>query len=162
MFFAYVCSVRAFFIVNEFVNLNSASKKENTMLLKLSKDPLNLFDDIWTGAQMPSAPAFRVDISEDATAFHIDAELPGLTKEQISLIIEDDVLTIKAERMQETEESKKDYHRVERMSGSFSRSFNLGEVIDQNTIQADFENGILSIILPKAAPVKKTKEIVIR
>ncbi len=132
------------------------------MLLKLSKDPLNLFDDIWPGAQMPSAPAFRVDISEDATAFHIDAELPGLTKEQISLVIEDDMLTIKAERTQETEEGKKDYHRVERMSGSFSRSFNLGEVIDQNTIQADFENGILRIILPKAAPVKKTKEIVIR
>jgi len=132
------------------------------MLLKLSKDPLNLFDDIWSGAQMPSAPAFRVDISEDDKAFYIDAELPGLTKEQISLIIEDDMLTIKAERKQETDETKKDYHRVERMSGSFSRSFNLGEVIDQNTIQADFENGILSIILPKAAPVKKTKEIVIR
>jgi len=132
------------------------------MLLKLSKDPLNLFDDIWSGAQMPSAPAFRVDISEDDTAFYIDAELPGLTKEQISLIIEDDMLTIKAERKQETEENKKDYHRVERMSGSFSRSFNLGEVIDQNTIQADFENGVLRIILPKAAPVKKTKEILIR
>ncbi len=132
------------------------------MLLKLSKDPLNLFDDIWSGSQVPSAPAFRVDIFEDATAFHIDAELPGLTKEQISLVIEDDMLTIKAERKQETEESKKDYHRVERMSGSFSRSFNLGEVIDQNTIQADFENGILRVTLPKAAPVRKTKEIVIR
>ena len=132
------------------------------MLLKLSKDPLNLFDDIWSGAQMPSAPAFRVDISEDDKAFYIDAELPGLTKEQISLIIEDDMLTIKAERKQETDETKKDYHRVERMSGSFSRSFNLGEVIDQNTIQADFENGILRVILPKAAPVKKTKEILIR
>lgn len=132
------------------------------MLLKLSKDPLNLFDDIWSGAQMPSAPAFRVDISEDETAFHIDAELPGLTKEQISLIIEEDILTIKAERKQETEENKKDYHRVERMSGSFSRSFNLGEVIDQNTINADLENGILHVILPKAVAVKKTKEIVIR
>jgi len=132
------------------------------MLLKLSKDPLNLFDDIWSGAQMPAAPAFRVDISEDSSSFHIDAELPGLTKEQISLNIEDDVLTIKAERKQETEENRKDYHRVERMSGSYSRSFNLGEVIDQNTIQADFENGVLHITLPKAAPIKKTKEISIR
>jgi len=132
------------------------------MLLKLSKDPLNLFDDIWSGAQMPSAPAFKVDISEDETAFHLDAELPGLIKEQISLIIEDDILTIKAERKQEAEKNKKDYHRVERMSGSFSRSFNLGEMIDQETIYADFENGILHVILPKAVPVKKTKEIVIR
>ncbi|MEI8102477.1 MAG: Hsp20/alpha crystallin family protein [Chlorobium sp.] len=132
------------------------------MLLKLSKDPLKLFDDIWSGTQLPSAPAFRVDIAEDSTAFHIDAELPGITKEHISLNIEDDMLTIKAERKHENEENKKDYHRVERISGSFSRSFNLGEAIDQNNIQADFENGILHITLPKSMPVKKTKEISIR
>ncbi|MEI6758143.1 MAG: Hsp20/alpha crystallin family protein [Chlorobium sp.] len=132
------------------------------MLVKLSKDPLKLFDDIWSGAQMPAAPAFKVDISEDENAFHIDAELPGITKEQIALNIEEDVLTIKAERKQETEENKKDYHRVERMYGSFSRSFNLGEMIDQDNIQADFDNGMLIVTLPKAAPVKKTKEISIR
>ncbi len=131
------------------------------MLLNLSKDPLKLFDDIWSGVQLPSAPAFKVDISEDAVAFHIDAELPGIAKELVALNIEDDVLTIKAERKQKTEETKKDYHRVERMSGSFSRSFNLGEMIDQENIQASFENGLLHVTLPKAAPVKKTKEITI-
>ncbi len=134
------------------------------MLVKLAKDPMRLFDDIWSGTQMPStnAPAFKVDISEDETAFHIDAELPGLQKELIALNIEDDVLTIKAERKQESEEKKKDYHRIERSYGSFSRSFNLGEMIDQDNIGADFENGILHVTLPKAAPVKKTKEISIR
>ncbi len=134
-------------------------KKEKGMLLKLSKDPLKLFDDIWSGAQLPSAPAFKVDISEDEKGFHIDAELPGITKENIALNIEDDVLTIRAERKQETEETTKNYHRVERTSGSFSRSFNLGEMIDQENINADFNNGILHVILPKASPVKKTKEI---
>ncbi|MEI7694305.1 MAG: Hsp20/alpha crystallin family protein [Chlorobium sp.] len=129
------------------------------MLLQLSKDPLKLFDDIWAGAQRASAPAFRVDIAEESAAFHIDAELPGVAKEQISLNVEDDVLTIKAERKQESEESKKDYHRVERISGSFSRSFHLGELIDQNNIQADFENGMLHVSLPKSVPVKKRKEI---
>ncbi|NTV19792.1 MAG: Hsp20/alpha crystallin family protein [Chlorobium limicola] len=134
------------------------------MLVKLAKDPMRLFDDIWSGTQMPStnAPAFKVDISEDETAFHIDAELPGLEKEQIALNIENDVLTIKAERKQESEEKKKDYHRIERSYGSFSRSFNLGEMIDQDNIGADFENGVLHVTLPKAAPVKKTKEISIR
>lgn len=140
-------------------NYHRMSKEEDIMLLKLSKDPLKLFDDIWSGSQMQSVPAFRVDISEDAAAFHIDAELPGLSKEQISLNIEDDVLVIKAERKADVEEHKKDYHRVERMSGSFSRSFNIGEAIDQNAIQADFDNGILHITLAKAAPVKRTKEI---
>jgi len=134
------------------------------MLVKLAKDPLRLFDDIWSGNQMApaSAPAFKVDISEDEHAFHIDAELPGLSKEQITLNIEDDVLTIKAERKQESEEKKKDFHRVERSYGSFSRSFNLGEMIDQENIDADFENGVLHVTLPKAQPVRKTKEISIR
>lgn len=129
------------------------------MLVKLSKDPLKLFDDIWSGAQMPSTPAFKVDISEDETAFHIDAELPGITKENIALNIEEDMLTIKAERKQDTEEARKNYHRIERSYGSFSRSFNLGEIIDQEHITAEFDNGVLHVSLPKAVPVKKTKEI---
>jgi HSP20 family protein len=129
------------------------------MLVQLSKDPLRLFDDIWSGSQQPSAPAFKVDISEDETGFHIDAELAGIAKENITLNIDDDVLTIKAERKLETEESKKNYHRIERSSGSFSRSFNLGEVIDQEGICADFKNGILHVTLPKATAVKKKKEI---
>ena len=129
------------------------------MLVQLSKDPMRLFDDIWSGTQQPSAPAFKVDISEDEAGFHIDAELPGIVKENVALNIEDDVLTIKAERKVETEESRKNYHRIERSSGSFSRSFNLGEMIDQESIRADFTNGILHVTLPKAAPVNKKKEI---
>ncbi len=129
------------------------------MLLKLSKDPLKLFDDIWSGAHMPSIPAFKVDISEDEAAFYIDAELPGIMKEDVGLTIEDDMLTINAERRLETEETKKKYHRVERSSGNFSRSFNLGEAIDQENINADFNNGILRVTLPKALPVRKKKEI---
>jgi len=131
------------------------------MLVQLAKDPMRLFDDIWSGAQQPSAPAFKVDISEDEAGFHIDAELPGIAKENVVLHIEDDLLTIKAERTAETEESKKNYHRIERSSGSFSRSFNLGEMIDQESISADFKNGILHVTLPKAVPVKKKKEITI-
>ena len=129
------------------------------MLMKIAKDPMRLFDDIWSGNQMAAAPAFKVDISEDAHAFHLDAELPGITRDKITLNIEDDVLTIKAERVQEEEQKKKDYHRIERSYGSFSRSFNIGELIDQEHIGAAFNNGVLHITLPKALPVKKTKEI---
>ncbi|HHE31861.1 MAG TPA: Hsp20/alpha crystallin family protein [Chlorobaculum parvum] len=129
------------------------------MLMKVAKDPMRLFDDIWSGNQMVAAPSFKVDISEDEHAFHLDAELPGITKEQIALNIEDDVLTIKAERSQKEEEKKKDYHRIERSYGSFSRSFNIGELIDQENIEAAFDNGVLHISLPKTQPVNKTKEI---
>ena len=131
------------------------------MLMKIAKDPMRLFDDIWSGNQMAAAPAFKVDISEDAHAFHLDAELPGITRDKITLNIEDDVLTIKAERVQEEEQKKKDYHRIERSYGSFSRSFNIGELIDQEHIGATFDNGILHVTLPKSVPMKKTKEITI-
>jgi HSP20 family protein len=129
------------------------------MLMKIAKDPMRIFDDIWSGNQMPVAPSFKVDISEDEHAYHLDAELPGIAKEQIALNIEDDVLTIKAERTHKEEEKKKDYHRVERTYGSFSRSFNIGEIIDQENIGAAYDNGVLHVTLPKTQPVKKTKEI---
>ena len=131
------------------------------MLVKLSKDPLKMFDDIWEGTQLPATSAFKVDISEDENAFYIEAEMPGLKKEDISLGVEEDVLTIKGERKKETEEQGKNYHRVERNYGSFSRSFNLGELIDQENIEASFENGVLHVSLPKAQQVRKTKEITI-
>lgn len=129
------------------------------MLVNVAKDPLRLFDDIWSGTQAPVVPTFKVDISEDEHAFHIDAELPGIKKEQIALNIEDDVLTIKADRKQATEKSERNYHRVERSYGSFSRSFNLGEMIDQEHIAADFDNGVLHVVLAKAQPVRRSKEI---
>ncbi|ACF11066.1 heat shock protein Hsp20 [Chlorobaculum parvum NCIB 8327] len=129
------------------------------MLMKIAKDPMRLFDDIWSGNQMAATPSFKVDISEDEHAFHLDAELPGIAKENIALNIEDDVLTIKAERTQQEEQKKKDYHRIERTYGSFSRSFNIGELIDQDNIGANFDNGVLHVTLPKTQPVSKTKEI---
>ena len=129
------------------------------MLVKLSQDPLQLFDDIWQGSNAPSSPAFKVDISEDNHAFYIDAELPGLAKENITLGIEDDVLTFKAERKKESEEKEKNYHRIERTYGSFSRSFNLGELIDKESIGASYDNGMLHVTLPKAQEVKRTRAI---
>ena len=132
------------------------------MLVKLSKDPLKMFDDIWERTQTPSVPAFKVDISEDEEAFFLEAEIPGVNKEDIALGVEEDVLTIKGERKQESEEQRKDYHRIERTYGSFSRSFNLGDMIDREAIDAAYENGVLHVRLPKAQQVKKTKEIAIK
>ena len=132
------------------------------MLVKLSKDPLKMFDDIWERTHTPSVPAFKVDISEDEEAFFLEAEIPGVNKEDIALGVEEDVLTIKGERKQESEEQRKDYHRIERTYGSFSRSFNLGDMIDREAIDAAYENGVLHVRLPKAQQVKKTKEIAIK
>jgi len=129
------------------------------MLVQLSKDPVKRFNDIYSGVKTSSTPAFNVDISEDATGFHIEAELPGIDKKQIALKVEDDILTIKAERKQETEENNKGYLRIERTYGSLQRQFNLGESIDQENINADYHNGILHVTLPKAQQTNKTKTI---
>ncbi|MCW8796828.1 MAG: Hsp20/alpha crystallin family protein [Chlorobium sp.] len=132
------------------------------MLVQLSKDPLKMFDDIWEGSEMPSTPAFNVDISEDENAFHIEAEMPGVSKENISIGVEDDLLTIKGERKQKSEGQRTNYHLTERTYGTFSRSFNLGELIDQDAIDASYENGILHLTLQKAQPVSRKREIAIR
>ena len=129
------------------------------MLVKLSNDPIKRFNDIYSGVKTTSTPAFNVDISEDAAGFHIEAELPGIDKKQIALNVEDDILTIKAERKQETEENNKGYLRIERTYGSLQRQFNLGESIDQDNINADYKNGILHVTLPKAQQTSKTKYI---
>lgn len=144
------------------------------MLVKFNRDPLarinRLFDDVmgsnWpTGGMLASpelAGAFRVDISEDEKAMYIEAELPGAKKEDIKLQVEDGVLTISAERKQETEEKKKNYHRVERIYGHFSRGFTLGENVDQEHIDAKYDNGVLHVTLPKTEPVKNTKQISVK
>lgn len=146
-------------------------KEGTTMLVKFNRDPLarinRLFDDVmgtWpTGVASPElAGAFRVDISEDEKALYIEAEVPGAKKEDIKLQVDDGVLTISAERKQETEEKKKNYHRVERIYGHFSRSFSLGDNIDQEHIDAKYDNGVLHVTLPKTEPVKNTKEISVK
>jgi len=74
--------------------------------------------------------------------------------------MEDDVLTISAERTQKEEEKKKGYHRVERSWGSLSRSFTVGENVDTEKIEAAYDNGVLKIKVPKIEPKPKTgKEI---
>jgi len=148
-------------------------KGDNSMLVKFNRDPFTrinrLFDDVWA-SDMPSnafaspelSGAFRSDISEDEKAIYIEAELPGVKKEEIKLNLEDDVLTISAERKQETEEKKKNYHRVERIFGNFSRSFRLGDNIDKENIEATYDNGVLNLVLPKVEMPVTNKQIEVK
>jgi HSP20 family protein len=95
-----------------------------------------------------------VDIREDDDKFVFTAELPGLTREQVDITIEEKVLTISGERNFESKEDNKNYHRIERSYGSFSRSFSLPHDIDQEGVNAAFENGLLEITLPKSEATK--------
>jgi HSP20 family protein len=100
----------------------------------------------------------EVDIVEDKDKVVVNVDLPGIEKEDIKVSVHDNTLTIKGERKAEKEEKDKNYHRVERVYGTFCRSFSLPSMVDGQKIKAAYKNGVLSIDLPKAEEVKP-KEI---
>jgi HSP20 family protein len=95
-----------------------------------------------------------VDVSETESAFQIRAELPGVDKNDIKLSVEDGVLTISGRREQEKDETGIRYHRRERVSGSFARSFTLPDSVDEQKVAAEFKNGVLTVSLPKSEKAK--------
>lgn len=91
-----------------------------------------------------------VDIKENKSSYVINAELPGIKKDNINVDVEDHTLSISAERFNEKEEKQGDsFHTIERAYGKFHRSFSLPQNIDAGNIQADYKDGVLSLVLPK-------------
>ncbi len=104
------------------------------------------------------APA--VDVSETGDRIVIKAEVPGIEVKDIDISLSGDVLTIKGEKKSEREETKEDYHLVERSSGSFFRSLKLPAAVEVDKIEARYEKGVLTVTCPKKEEVKpKTIEI---
>jgi len=104
----------------------------------------------------------RVDISEDEHNVYIQAELPGVRKEDVKVTIsEDRVLTIRGEKKQERKVEERNFLRVERTFGSFSRSFLLPENVKTDEVDAKFEDGVLTITIPKVEPTK-AKEVEVK
>lgn len=102
------------------------------------------------------APA--VDIKETDQAFTVEAELPGMSKDDVKVTVHDGVLTIKGERRQEEETEDKKVHRIERFYGSFMRRFTLPDNVDENSVKASFKDGLLTLTINKAEP-KEPKAI---
>ncbi len=98
-----------------------------------------------------------VDIHEDANNIYLKAELPGVKKEDLNISVDNDVLTIKGEKKQESEVKEENYHRVERYYGSFSRSFTLPAGVDAGRVSATYKDGILSLTFPKREESKPKK-----
>ena len=109
------------------------------------------FDDegIARGAWNPS-----VDIYENKDQIVLEAELPGMKREDFDLTIENNVLTLRGERRFEKKSDGDNFHRVERSYGSFSRSFTLPQSVTAEGATADYNNGVLRVTLPKRKEVK--------
>ena len=98
-----------------------------------------------------------MDLVETENKFVLRADLPGVAEEDVKVELDDNVLTVSGERKAEHEERKEGYYRVERSSGSFSRSLTLPEGVDADAVEAAFDKGVLEIRIPKPEQRKPRK-----
>lgn len=96
----------------------------------------------------------RVDVEETKDAFRFRADLPGMSRKDIAISVENHRLTIRGERKSETDEKSSRYHRVERLSGSFTRSFQLPATVLSERVEASYKDGVLEVVVPKAEEIR--------
>jgi len=119
--------------------------------LRLFQGTLNrLLSD--QAATRPWAPL--VDILETENELVLQADVPGVELKDIDIQIENGTLTLKGERKFEKEEKDKGVHRLERSYGSFIRYFTIPETVDSDNVKADYQNGVLTVTLPKKEVAK--------
>lgn len=99
-----------------------------------------------------------IDIRETASELVVEAELPGLEEKDVSVTLQEGVLTLQGEKKSEREEKKEDYHLMERSYGSFQRSFRVPDTVDADKTKASFEKGVLKVTIPKRAEAVKAEK----
>tara|TARA_Y100001970_G_C14165391_1_gene820984 strand:- start:1029 stop:1466 length:438 start_codon:yes stop_codon:yes gene_type:complete len=143
-------------------------------LVNLNSRPLSIFDDLSKimntvldndiyKPKISECWIPAVDINEDNTSFVLTADIPGLNKSDIDISVEDNILKISGAREYKKTDESTECHFQERNHGKFFRSFKLPLFVDEENISAAFNNGILTIILPKTEEAKpKLKSIKIK
>ena len=118
----------------------------------------DMFDDFLTTRREQN---MKCDIYEKGGDYHIEMDIPGFTKDEISVTTKDGYLTITAEKKEEKndEDEDKNYIRRERSYGKYERSFYLAD-LDEDKIDASFKDGMLKINVPKKAEQKETKKLI--
>ncbi len=124
----------------------------------------DLMEDFWKApfAEFTRRPDGGVaypalNISEGEKEVTVTAEVPGMEAKDIDVSIERGVLTIKGEKKFEEEEKKDNFHRIERSYGSFQRAVALPSEVDDANVQASYKDGVLKLVLPKAATAQRRK-----
>ncbi len=139
------------------------NRRSQNEMTERSEDPFDaLWDSFFNNVMDRSKLGFRTDVKEKDDKYVIDAELPGMKKEDIEVEMDDNYLTISANNEEYTEEEDEGYIRKERRRGSYCRSFYI-ENIKEDEIEAEYNDGILEIKLPKKEEtVSKKKTIDIK
>lgn len=132
--------------------------RRNDPFFNLRGELDRLFDglSVPSGAETGNAAMWSpsVDIREDENAYVVEAELPGTSREDIHVELENNTLTLKGERKFEKKQDEENYHFIERSYGSFFRSFSLPKNVDAEKISAEYKDGMLFVTLPKREEVK--------
>jgi HSP20 family protein len=130
---------------------------------RMHREMDRLFEDMFPASgRLSFSPGFRtkvdlmpsLDVSETDESLEVSADLPGMDTDDVSVTLNDGMLTISGERKEEKEEKEKNYYRSERSYGSFVRRLALPFAVDEDHIQARFDKGVLKIVLPKSPEVK--------
>lgn len=113
------------------------------------------------GEALPAPGQIRMDVKESADAYTIEAEVPGIPKEAIHVMIDGNTVTLKAEVKKEESHSGESFLRSERYYGATSRSLTLPAAINSQQARAHYDKGVLTLTLPKASP-STTRELTIQ
>ena len=98
-----------------------------------------------------------MDVSEDAKELLVSADLPGVDPQEVEITVKENILTLSGERKDGKEEKGESYHRVERTTGAFSRSFVLPSTVDEAKVSAEYKDGVLRVHLPKREEAQPRK-----
>ena len=124
-----------------------------------------LFDRFWDddGGDLPTIREWAptLDFSENADAYTVKMDIPGLEPKDVVVTLQDNVLTAKGEKKEESKQKDERFYRVERSYGAFSRSLRLPSAVDGSKVTAVFKNGVLTITVPKS-PEARTASIPIK
>ena len=119
------------------------------------------FNDEFVGGSTPSFSP-KVDIAETEKAYEIQLHVPGVKKEEINIDLNEDRITISGDRKFENEKKEKNFHSVESYYGSFSRTFYLPDVVNRDKVDAVYNDGILTVTLPKDEKRVAKKQIAVK
>ena len=138
-----------------------AKNRRPLWMTSLAREGLGdvFFDRLWPDRQREQDEKWspRVDLSKKEGKYLIVAEVPGIKKEDLSISFEDGLLTLAGKKEIGREKKREDYLLRETRTGSFSRSFRLPREVDREGIEATYENGLLTVILPQAEKSRKRK-----
>lgn len=121
--------------------------------------PRNFFlDDFFDDFGKVKMPDFKCDIYEEDNNYVVEMDVPGFKKDEINIDVEKGYLTISASHDEEKDEKEKNYIRKERIYGEAKRQFYVGD-IDEESIKANFNDGVLKVIVPKKEEISSKKKI---